>query len=94
MLWQETYEKPQGQAEEPLFPHLYGPIDLASVTAKLQVTRFAQSAYSNTSMLRKRVSPVTAVLIVSRLLTMCGYGMALHYREDGTGNFLSIEGLL
>ena len=49
MLWQETYEKPQGQAEEPLFPHLYGPIDLASVTAKLQVTRFAQSAYSNTS---------------------------------------------
>ena len=56
MLWQETYEKPQGQAEEPLFPHLYGPIDLASVTAKLQVTRFAQSAYSNTSMLRKRVS--------------------------------------
>jgi uncharacterized protein (DUF952 family) len=33
-----SYEKPPAE-DEPLFPHLYGPIELASVTAKLAVAR-------------------------------------------------------
>lgn len=31
--------------EEPLFPHIYGPIDSASVIAELAVTRSAEGAF-------------------------------------------------
>lgn len=40
----ESFEKPPGE-EEPLFPHLYGPIEVASVTAKLAVARDADGKF-------------------------------------------------
>jgi uncharacterized protein (DUF952 family) len=39
-----SYEKPPAE-DEPLFPHLYGPIELVSVTAKLAVARDADGKF-------------------------------------------------